>query len=137
MKTLLLQRVYLCLSGLVALAIGATLLFRPELLHAGHGVDVRANASLASEVRAPGAALLGLGVLVLSGAASPTRARMATTVSAVVYLTYGLGRLVSLAADGAPSPDLIVAMAVEFGIGALALPFLLRRAVPAAGLEPA
>lgn len=127
MQPSLLHRSYLFLAGAVALGIGATLLFAPAALHGAHGIDVHANANLASEVRAPGAALFGLGALILGGAFRSALARTATTISALLYLSYGSGRLVSLLVDGAPSPDLLGAMAIEFVLGALALAFLAPR----------
>ena len=46
-------------------------------------------------------------------------------VTAVVYSTYGLSRLVTLAYDGVPSPGLVIGMGIELGLGAIAAAALL------------
>lgn len=111
----------LTVAGLTALLTGSALLFTPDAFHASNGIDLAGDVDLLSETRAPGAALAGLGVLMLTGAA---RARLRFTglvTAAVLYVAYGLGRSVAWAFDGTPHRTLLVAMVVELAIGVAAL----------------
>lgn len=116
----------LLVSGLVLLAVGCTLLITPEVMHAANGVDLGSNPSLLSEVRAPGGALLALGVLVLAGAFVSRLRYPATMIAATVYVAYGLSRLLSMALDGMPAPGIVVAAGIEITIGATSVVLLTR-----------
>jgi hypothetical protein len=48
------------------------------------------------------------------------------TTASVVYLSYGLSRLLSMAMDGLPHSGLVSAAGIELGIGAACLLALLR-----------
>ena len=61
------------------------------------------------------------GVVVLLGAFRVRLARTSLMLSALVYGTFGLSRLVSMAFDGLPSTSLMVATGVELVAGTLAL----------------
>jgi len=56
-------RALLVTSGLIAATIGASILLAPAQFHASNGIELAADPNLLSEVRAPGGALLVLGVL--------------------------------------------------------------------------
>ena len=127
MQTSKTLRLFLLLCGFIATAIGAAITFIPAQFHAGHGFDLAGNANLASEVRASGAALMTLGLMITSGAFVARLATAATALTAAVYSSYGAARLVSLAVDGAPDSGLLQAMGLELLIGAVALLALARR----------
>lgn len=116
----------LSVSGIIGAAVGSTLLIAPAMMHGANGVDLGSNPSLLSEVRAPGGALLALGVLVLAGAFVVRLAYPATMIAAIVYLAYGLSRLLSIALDGMPASGLILAAGLEITLGALNAVLLLR-----------
>ena len=124
------HRFFLVVSGLIAAAIGGAILVAPAAFHASNGIELAADPSLMSEVRAPGGALLGLGLLMLAGGFMASLARVSTAVAAAVYLSYGLARLVSVAVDGVPADGLLLAAGAELLIGAIALAFVAR---PVAG----
>ena len=121
-------RATLLLSGLIAAGIGATILLDPAGFHAGHDIALGTDASLLSEVRAPGGALMALGLLTLAGAFARSLAPTAAAVGTTVYLSYGVSRLVALTLDGLPHPGLLVATAAELLLG-LALALAWRHAV--------
>jgi hypothetical protein len=129
MKTSKTLKVILAVSGVLAMGFGLTILSVPAWLHALNGVELGANASLLSEIRAPGGALLACGLLIAAGAFSARLTLTSILVSTVVYSAYGLSRIVSLAVDGRPAAPLLQAMIAELvigGIGAIALRTALR-----------
>ena len=112
-------RVLLVLSGLVAIGIGATLLVAPVPFHATNGIEIAADPSLLSEVRAPGGALLVLGSMMWIGVFAPAFTLASTAIGAAVYLAYGGSRLLSIAVDGVPGPGLLAATAIELALGGM------------------
>ncbi len=126
MSTARLQLITLLVSGLIAMGIGGAILFMPESFYASNGISLNGHAGLLNEVRASGAAVLACGVLAVSGAFAGSLTLTALIVSAVLYLSYGLSRLVSMALYGLPAEGLIYAAALELLVGALAA-FTLRR----------
>lgn len=119
-------RALLVLSSLIAIGIGAALLLDPNAFHASNGIELPADASLLSEVRAPGAALLVLGALMGVGVFARSFTFASTAIAAAVYLAYGGARLVSLALDGVPAPGLLGATALELAVGAACAAALVR-----------
>lgn len=108
----------LTVAGLVLAAVGGALLFAPEAMHGSNGVELGGNASLLSDVRAPGGALLVLGAIVVAGAFVPRLTLPAAMIATAVYLAYGLSRLMSMALDGMPAPGLVLATGLEIALGA-------------------
>ena len=122
------HRFLLVSSGLIAIAIGSALLIVPARFHASNGIDLGTDASLLSEVRAPGGALLALGFLMLLGAPLRRFTFASTSIAAAVYLAYGASRLLGIALDGLPGTGLLAAMAIELAIGTACLITLFRAA---------
>ncbi len=120
------HRTFLVLGSLIAIGIGASLLFAPGSFHASNGIELGSDASLLSEVRAPGGALLALGILIGIGAFVESFTLASTAIAAAVYLAYGGARLLSIALDGVPATGLLGAMATELLIGAACAVALVR-----------
>lgn len=116
----------LLVSGLVAIGIAATILLAPELFYASYGIQVGGNATLVNELKAPAGVLLVAGMLMLAGVARAEFVRVSLTTASVVYLSYGLARLSSMAMDGLPNSGLVSAAGIEIGIGAACLLALLH-----------
>jgi hypothetical protein len=116
----------LLVSGTILLAIGCALLVMPATMHAANGVDLGKNPSLLSEVRAPGGALFALGILVFAGVFVSGLRYPAMMIAAIVYLAYGLSRLLSMAIDGMPAPGIVIAAGIEIMIGAINVVLLTR-----------
>ena len=121
-------RFLLVLSSLIAIGIGASILFAPASFHASNGIEIGLDPSLRSEVRAPGGALLALGALMLVGVFARSFTFASTAIAAAVYLSYGFARLLSIALDGMPESGLVLATAIELGLGAVLALLLLRSA---------
>ena len=78
-------------------------------------LSVRVN--LLNEVRAAGGMLLFGGLLIGAGAFSKQLAFSSTLLAVVVYLSYGLSRLLSIVLDGVPNASLPGIAALEIAIG--------------------
>ena len=108
-------------SGLLAAGIAATILVAPDVFYAGYGIDVGSNASLRNELKAPAGALLIAGLLMLAGVFRAGLASSSLALAAVIYLSYGLSRLSSMATDGIPHGGLVGAAVLEISLGVICL----------------
>ena len=116
----------LIIAGLIGVIVGAGILFAPIQFHATSGIVLDSNASLMSEVRAPGGALLVGALIVLAGAFISRLTFIATVLTALLYLSYGLARVFSIIIDGLPDTALLAATGIELVIGLLAGVALIR-----------
>ncbi|MFK8049392.1 MAG: DUF4345 domain-containing protein [Halioglobus sp.] len=106
-------------SGVTLGLIGGALMFAPrKFLQMSH-VFVEPDPGLMSELTAPSGVLLITSALLLLGAVKLRFANLALLVGALVYGSYGAGRLVSMALHGVPSESLIAATTIELGIAVL------------------
>lgn len=112
-----LSKFALVISGTVLTTIGGLMLLHPVVLFELNGIELGRDPGLMSEIRAPGGALLASGVLVLSGIFVAMLKRMALLLSALLFLSYGASRIVSMLIDGAPPEALVGATLVELAIG--------------------
>ncbi|MEL7538825.1 MAG: DUF4345 domain-containing protein [Pseudomonadota bacterium] len=113
-------------SGLLLTSIAATILFAPGPFYAGYGIDVSSNVSLANELKAPSLLLLAAGAFMLLGVFRRSFVVPALALGTLIYASYGLSRLASIAIDGVPQTGLIGAAGVELVVGLLCLGALLR-----------
>ena len=117
MKNSKVLKTILFISGLIASAIGATILFSPGAFYASYGIALGDNVSLLNEIRASGGALLTTGLLIMSGAFVDKLAFTSVVVATLLYLSYGLSRVMSLAIDGMPVEGIVQAAVLEIVIG--------------------
>ncbi len=110
-------RVTLIVAGLIATVVGISILLVPAAFHATNGIVLGDNASLLSEIRAPGAALLASGVLVVCGAFVEKLTFSALLLATVLYLAYGVSRIISIALDGMPANGLVAVAVLELAVG--------------------
>ena len=116
----------LLISGLIASAIGATILFSPGAFYATYGIALADNVSLLNEIRASGGTLLTSGLLIMSGAFVDKLAFTAAVVSTLLYLSYGLSRVMSIAIDGMPVEGLVQAAVIEIVMGLVCICALVK-----------
>jgi hypothetical protein len=117
MKNSKVLKTILFVSGFILTGIGGAILFMPMALFASNGIDLGGNISLLNEIRPPGGALLASGLLIMSGAFVTKMAFSAAVLTILVYLSYGISRILSMAIDGIPAKGLVVATVVEIIIG--------------------
>lgn len=126
MNRSIVSQLLLVVSGVVAVSIGGSILVVPEAFYAYSGITLAQDASLMSEIRAPGGALLGSGLLMLLGVFVPSFAAASLSIGATIYLGYGASRLLSMTVDGLPDSGLVAASCVELTIGGFCCLALLR-----------
>ena len=126
MKNSKVLKTILILSGLIASVIGALILFAPVAFYATNNIELGGNINLLNEIRAPGAALLASGILIISGAFVDKLAFTSVVVSTLLYLSYGLSRVMSIAIDGMPVEGLVQATILEIIIGLASIFALVR-----------
>jgi hypothetical protein len=108
----------LAVSGLMGAAVGGYLLIAPVAFRASYGIVTGSDPNELSETRAPGGVLLAFGIAILFAVAARRMMRAAAGASAILYLSWGLSRVLSAALDGVPSASLVVVGGVELAIGA-------------------
>lgn len=115
----ILTRAMLGLSGAVLASIGGALLVSPVDFLAMSHVFIESDPGLLSELTAPSGVLIFTGILMIVGALKLSLANPALFTGAIVYGSYGLGRLVSMVLHGLPSESLIIATVIEFAVAAV------------------
>lgn len=117
---------FLVLASLTGTLVGFGLAFFPVEMQAGYNNMIDGNISQLSETRALGVAILTLSVVILIGAFYSGWKYISVLLAAIVFLSYGIGRVLGILVDGVPVPGLLVAMIVELVIGVVAA-FSLRK----------
>ncbi len=119
--------IYLVIAGLLLLTIGGAILLVPHAFHGSNGIILGDNPNLISEIRAPGGLLAASAVVILLGAFRIRLRTSAVQLTTLVYGSFGLARLVSMALDGMPSSSIVGAMSLELIVAFFGL-VILRRA---------
>ena len=114
-------KVILIVLALPLVIFGAWRLFDPIGFAGFGGFVLPDDAGLLSEVRAAGGAVAVSGVIVLLGAFRPQRSFVSIVLAAVIFVSFGVARLLGIALDGAPPSRIIQGMVTELVFGALAL----------------
>lgn len=130
-----LEKVTLAISGLTAVGVGAFIMAAPHAFFASYGIALGDDPSLLSELRAPAAGLLTLGVLMLTGIWRSAVAQLAVASALIVFLAFPIGRLIGVMIDGMPSEGIIGALLLEIAIAVLCL-IAFRRRISQAALQP-
>ena len=112
-----LLKIILFISGLLLLIIGSAILFAPIAFSARNGIDLGGNINLLNDTRAAGASLLVSGLVILLGAFIQKLTYTSVIIAIIAYLSYAIGRLISILMDGMPTEGIIKATVVEIVIG--------------------
>ncbi|MEM9780713.1 MAG: DUF4345 domain-containing protein [Pseudomonadota bacterium] len=117
----LLEKTALGISGATAFGIGAFILAAPHAFYASYGITLGDNASLLSELRAPGAGLAVCGALMLAGLWRAAMVPVSIAMALTVFLAFPAGRLVGLVVDGVPAGGILGALILELVVAALCI----------------
>ncbi|MBT8154856.1 DUF4345 domain-containing protein [Epibacterium ulvae] len=121
-----LENIFLIVSAAVLVAVGSALSFAPDVLYHGSGAGLPDMTLLRSDLRSGGALLLLIGLYAFWSALFAQELRPALGLSALTYLGYGLGRLVSIGFDGPATGTLLTIIVLEWILGLIALVFAMR-----------
>ncbi|APZ47383.1 hypothetical protein BW723_14305 [Polaribacter reichenbachii] len=119
-------KVLLIISGSIGIWIGYSLLFSPVTFEASAGINLGKDINLLSEIRAPNGLLLVSGIIIILGAFFSKLTIYSIQLSCLIYLSYGLSRIISIIFDGFPSKPLQIALFVELLVGLVSLFVLLQ-----------
>lgn len=100
-------------SGALLGLIGGALMASPKAFLELSHVYVERDPGLMSELTAPSGLLALAGAFLMLGAMKQRVANPALIVGAIVYGSYGIGRLVSIGLHGLPPGSLITATVIE------------------------
>lgn len=115
------QRTIIGVAGLIAAGIGIAITVAPNAFYGGYGISIAADPNLLSELRAPGANLATLGMIMIVGAIRSNWFNLSRILAISVFFAFAVGRLVSWGIDGTPNASIIIALAIEVAIGSLVL----------------
>ena len=121
MKNSITQKIILFISGFIAIGIGAAILFFPMDFYAAYNMDLGQDVSLLNEMKASGGVVLALGLLIVAGGFIAKLTYISLLISTIVYLSYGVSRIISMMVDGMPAEGLQQAAALEVIIGLVSL----------------
>jgi len=130
MKNTIWVKLVLALSGVIGVGIGLSALFWPRAFYASSGTILGDDISLMSEIRAPAMVLVLFGLVMLAAVAIPKIREVALWAAALMYLSYGMGRVVSVALDGVPHVNILAALGLELVIGLLCIYVLRAQRAP-------
>ena len=119
MSTNWFKKLTLGIAGLAALGIGLAIVTVPASFYATYGITLGSDPNLLNELRAPGANLAVLGMIILAGAFRQDMQHLSAFLGATAFLAYAFGRIVSIVLDGIPSSGLVQATLIELVIGGL------------------
>ena len=125
------QKALLLVAGAVLVLVGTFILASPVDFYASNNIELGANVSLLNEVKAPAGMLLAAGLFMIGAIFVRDMADTATSLAALIYLSYSLSRLLSVVVDGVPAAGLVQAAALEAMIGLACLAILIVRRIPA------
>jgi len=111
----------LIILGLQLIIFGLWRLFGPISFFDFSGLLLSADAGLLSEARGAGGAILGFGILIFLGAFKRKLTYTSTLAAIILFLGFGIARVISLVVDGNPGSMIFQGIVGEFVFGLLAL----------------
>ena len=118
-------KIYLFVSGFILTAIGGLTAFNPVTIKANEGIQIAENASALSDVRSFGMLLVAMALFSFSGSIKSSLRKPATISSFLLFLSLGIGRLLSMLLDGMPSDGMVKATGLEIILGLAGLILLI------------
>jgi len=116
----------LIVLGLPLIIFGLWRLLDPISFFNFSGLLLSTDAGLLSEARGAGGAILGFGILIFLGAFNKKLAFTSTIVAMILFLGFGMARIISLVVDGNPGSMIFQGIIGEFVFGLLAVFLLIK-----------
>ena len=114
------------ISGAILVLIGLSITLSPAGFYAGSSIELDNSVNLISELRAPAGMLIVAGAIILASLLVKSLRLHALLISSLVYLPYGLARLIGFAVEGIPHSSIVIAAAIELTFGTIGLILLLK-----------
>ena len=128
------QKAVLLVAGALLTLVSVFILTTPADFFASNNIELGANLSLLNELKAPAGMLLAAGLFMLGAVFVRGIADTATSLAALIYLSYAGSRFVSMAFDGVPATGLVQAAALEGIVGLACLAVLMIQRISARGV---
>ena len=116
----------LILLGVSLTIMGSWRMIDPIGFYLYSGLVLSENAGLLNEARGTGGAIIGFGLLILWGAFKKKLTYTSTIVAIVLFLGFGIARVISVVLDGNPGEALYKGIIGEFVMGSIALFALIK-----------
>ena len=113
--------IFLSLSGLLLMVIGASILIVPKAFYAMNGITLGNDPSMLSEIRAPGGLFVVISIFILLGVLRSRHRPLAMLLTLITFGSIGISRLFSMVMDGMPVRGLVEATVIELVVAAIAL----------------
>ncbi|WP_185964497.1 DUF4345 domain-containing protein [Aliikangiella marina] len=120
------QKIYLAISGIILLLVGAFIGFVPAAYLGQFNLDNGVPIELFSELRGMGGSLFVFGIFIFIGAFYQQFEKYALVISALTFSAFSIFRLLGILFDGLPSEGIIVALIIEVSLALVAI-YLLRQ----------
>lgn len=120
MTSTFLQKGTLALSGLLALGIGAAILFAPTAFYALSAVTLPNDVNLLNDIRAFGGGLIAAAIFISLGLIQRSLILPSLTAAAIIFAGFGLARVWSISVDGVPDATYVWVLIIELFVAALA-----------------
>ena len=117
MKNSIVLKIILIVLGLLLTALGSWRLFDPITFFENSGLLLDNNAGLLNEARATGGVVTGFGLLIFSGAFIRKLSYTSTIAAIVLFLGFGIARLIGFSMDGNPGETITQGIIFEFVLG--------------------
>jgi len=118
------SKLYLFIAGLILVLVGSYIGFLPgDYLTQLFG-DKEFSFDSLSEMRGMGGSLFVIGLFVFSAAFIKRIESPALVISALIYGSFSVFRLLSLIVDGQPSSSILYALSIELLFTLIAIPLL-------------
>lgn len=111
------QIAVLLVAGALLILVGGFILAAPIDFYATNDISLGANVNLLNELKAPAGLLLAAGLFMIGAIFIRRMADSATSLAALIYLSYAVSRFFSMAFDGVPASGLVQVAAIEGIVG--------------------
>ena len=109
------------LLGLLLTVLGSWRLFDPIAFFENSGIVLINDFGLLSEARGTGGVVVGAGLVIILGAFNQRLSFTSTITAIVIFLGFGIARIIGFGIDGNPGEGVIQGIVFEFVFGLLAV----------------
>jgi len=120
MKSTVLQKGTLALSALIALGIGAAIVFAPTAFYAVSTVTLPDSVNLLNDIRGFGGGLVAVAIFIGLGLFYQSFTFSSLVAGAMIFAGFGFARIWAITVDGFPDTTYIWVLVIELFLAAMA-----------------